>query len=176
MTPAVFLDRDGTLIDDPGFLSDPEAVHLLPGVPAALRRLQQAGYRLVVVSNQSGIGRGLLTVAQVDAVHRELDRQLVAEGVTIDAMLYCPHRPDEGCDCRKPGTALHRRAAVSLDLDLARSWCIGDRPGDVDAAASLGAGAILVLTGEGAMHREAAEARGVAVADDLARATDLVLN
>lgn len=175
MTPAVFLDRDGTLIDDPGFLSDPDAVHLLPGVPAALRRLQQAGYRLVVVSNQSGIGRGLLTTAQVEAVHRELDRQLVAEGVTLDAILYCPHRPDEGCDCRKPGTALHRRAAATLDLDLARSWCIGDRTGDIDAALPLGARAILVLTGEGAKHREAAAARGGAVADNLARAADVVL-
>ncbi len=170
MTPAIFLDRDGTLIDDPGFLSEPEAVHLLPGVSAALRRLQQAGYRLVVVSNQSGIGRGLLTAAQVDAVHRELDRRLVAEGVTLDAILYCPHRPDEGCDCRKPGTALHRRAAATLDLDLARSWCIGDRAGDVDAAAPLGAGAILVLTGEGAKHREAAEAHRIPVVADLADA------
>lgn len=175
MTPAVFLDRDGTLVDDPGFLSDPDAVHLLAGVAAALRRLQQAGYRLVVVSNQSGIGRGLLTVAQVEAVHRELDRQLVAEGVTLDAVLYCPHRPDEGCDCRKPGTALHRRAAAMLDLDLARSWCIGDRLGDVTAAAPLGARGILVLTGEGAMHREAAMAQGIAVCQDLGAAAERIL-
>lgn len=167
MTPAIFLDRDGTLIDDPGFLADPARVRLLPGVPEALRLLRHAGFQLVVITNQSGIGRGLLTEAQLAAVHAEIDRRLAAEGASVDGWYHCPHRPDEGCECRKPGTALHRRAAHDLGLDLPRSWCIGDRGSDVAACTALGGRAVLVRSGEGAAHVPAAAAAGLPVADDL---------
>ena len=173
--PAVFLDRDGTLLDDPGFLADPGGVRLLPGVAGALRRLRQAGFRLVVVTNQSGIGRGLLTEADVAAVHAEVDRQLGAAGAAVDRWLHCPHRPEDGCACRKPGVLLHRRAIAELGLDPDRSWCIGDRIGDVAAAAPLGAHAVLVETGEGSRHVTAARDAGVPVAADLAAAVDLLL-
>ncbi len=167
MTAAVFLDRDGTLIEDPGFLGDPAGVRLLTGTATALKQLRRQGYRLVVVTNQSGIGRGILTEEQVAAVHREIDRQLAMEGVGVDAWYLCPHRPDAGCYCRKPGTLLHRRAAEALGLDLARSWCIGDRISDVETAGALGARAMLVLTGEGAAHEAAARLAGIPVAADL---------
>ena len=174
MTAAAFLDRDGTLIDDPGFLADPAKVRLLPGVADALRDLAQLGLLRIVITNQSGIGRGLLTTDQVEAVHREIERQLAREGAAIDAWYWCPHRPEEACDCRKPGTLLHRTAAARFDIDLTASWCIGDRIGDVAAAAPLGARGILVSTGDGPLHIEAATAAGIAIAADLPRAVAML--
>lgn len=165
--PAVFLDRDGTLVDDPGFLRDPDDVRLLPGVTEALATLERAGYRLVVITNQSGIGRGLLTDSDLLAVNERIGALLAAAGVTIQAWRHCPHLPDDGCACRKPGTALHREVAEELAIDLAASWCVGDRLGDVTAAAALGGRGVLVLTGHGPRHRDEALAASIAVVPDL---------
>jgi D-glycero-D-manno-heptose 1,7-bisphosphate phosphatase len=173
--PVVFLDRDGTLIEDPGYLDDPAGVHLLPGVPEALRALQGAGYARIVITNQSGIGRGRFTEAAFHRVEAELARQLAEHGASTDRTYWCPHLPDAGCACRKPGTAHHRSAANEHGLDLARSWCIGDRLGDIAAAPALGGRAILVATGEGHRHLEAARARGVPVAGDLLAAVRFLL-
>src|SRR5690606_28796756 len=129
--PAAFLDRDGTLIVEREYLADPEGVEFTPGAVGALRRLQQAGYALVLVTNQSGIGRGLYTLADFQAVQARIEKQLAAEGVVLDGVYYCPHHPDEDCSCRKPGLALFRQAAMELDLDLERSVYIGDRVRDV---------------------------------------------
>lgn len=175
MRPAVFLDRDGTLIEDVGYLATPDGVALIPGVPAALRRLADAGYALVVISNQSGVARGLFPAAMVDTINGEIARQLAHDGAAVDHWAFCPHLPDAGCACRKPGTLLHRDATSRLDLDLAASWCIGDRPGDLRAAPPLGARAILVCTGEGAQHAATARAEGFAVAADLAAAVERIL-
>ena len=111
--PAVFLDRDGTIVDDPGFLRDPDDVRLLPGAAAALARLNQAGLAVIVVTNQSGIGRGLLTDEEYHLVEARVSQLLADGGATLDATYYCPHSPadDPACDCRKPGTRLDRRAA-----------------------------------------------------------------
>lgn len=171
---AAFLDRDGTLIDDPGYLGDPARVRLLPGVAAALIELERLGYLRIVITNQSGIARGLIDEQQVNAVHEEIERQLAAQGATITAWYFCPHLPELGCDCRKPGTALHRAAASRFGIDLPGSWCIGDRIGDVQAGVSLGARSILVLTGDGADHEEQARASGAEVASDLATAVGLI--
>jgi histidinol-phosphate phosphatase family protein len=165
--PAVFLDRDGTLITDSGYLSDPAQVELLPGVAAALRALASDGFALVVITNQSGIGRGLYAQCDFLAVQAELERQLDREGVHFDLVLHCPHMADAGCQCRKPGTALYREATARLDIDLARSWFIGDRPGDLLPAALLGGRAALVRTGVGARHAAEAEGLGLHVAEDL---------
>lgn len=173
--PVVFLDRDGTLIEDPGYLDDPAGVRLLPGVPEALRALQDAGYARVVITNQSGIGRGRFDEAAFHRVEAEVARQLATGGASTDRTYWCPHLPDAGCACRKPGTAHHRAAAAELGLDLARSWCIGDRPGDIDAAGALGGRAILVQTGEGHRHVADAQRRGVPVATDLLAAVQLLL-
>lgn len=175
MTPAVFLDRDGTLVHDPGFLRDPDDVRVLPGVGAALRDLAAAGYRLVVITNQSGIARGIVTPAQLTAVNAAIGQQLADHGVTIAGWYHCPHAPDAGCACRKPGTALHREAAAALDLDLARSWCVGDRTSDLAPAAALGGRAILVRTGNGKRHEATARNAGYPVADDLLAAATLIL-
>ena len=165
--PAVFLDRDGTLITDSGYLSDPGQVELLPGVADTLRSLSDDGFALVVITNQSGIGRGLYSQRDFLAVQEELERQLHELGVRLDLVLHCPHTAEAGCQCRKPGTALYREAAARLDLDTSRSWFIGDRPGDVIPASLLGGKAALVRTGVGAHHTAEAELLGVHIADDL---------
>lgn len=175
--PALFVDRDGTVIRDVGYPNDPTRVELLPGAAAALRRLADAGWLLVQVSNQSGIARGLVTPAQYEAVQRRVEALLGEVGVRLDAAYYCPHHPDErpACDCRKPGTRLHRRAADALEIDLAGSACVGDKLGDVEPARALGSRGILVRSGEGARHQAAAAEAGFEVADDLAAAVSLLI-
>lgn len=144
--PAAFLDRDGTLIHDAHYLRDPALVRLLPDVIAPLRRLRDAGYALVVITNQSGIARGLLSETDYQAVRARLDALLAAEGLTLDGSYHCPHEPARSgpCECRKPGTLLHRNAARDLGLDLARSAFIGDRFRDIAPALALGGRGILV--------------------------------
>jgi len=172
---AVFLDRDGTLVDDPGYLADPAAVHLLPSGAEAVRRLGEAGWLRIVVTNQSGIGRGLFTEEHYAEVARRVTELLAEEGASLTASYHCPHRPDAGCDCRKPGTALHRRAARDHQVDLAASWWIGDRLADLLPARALGGRGVLVRTGEGARHEAAAREAGFLVAADLAAAVEMVL-
>lgn len=169
---AVLLDRDGTLIVDRTYLSDPAGVEFLPGAIAGLRRLQHAGIRRVIVSNQSGIGRGLLSHSQVAAVHDRLRALLVDEGLTLDGIYYCPHAPGEGCICRKPGTGLAKEAAVRLGFDLTRTLVVGDTDADLGLADRLGVTGILVLTGSGPATLEAGNARlqfAVSGLDEMAR-------
>lgn len=171
---AVFLDRDGTIVDDPppGFLHEPGRVHLLPGAAAAIRRLNDAGWLVVTVSNQSGIARGLYDATAYAAVQRRLTELLAAAGARLDGAYYCPHHPEISgpCDCRKPGTQLFRDAQRALGLDLERSVWVGDRLSDVEPARTLGGRALLVATGHGAEHRAQARALGIPVVPDLAAA------
>ena len=135
---AVFLDRDGTVIRDAGYPRDPGEVSVLPGAAEALAELARNGFKLVVVSNQSGIGRGLVTPEEAEAVHDRFVAVLAAQGVRLDGAYYCPHAPDEGCACRKPSPELFRRAAEDLGLELARSVMVGDKPSDVEAGRRAG--------------------------------------
>lgn len=143
---AVFLDRDGTLIEDRHYIGKPELVTLLPGAGGAVRRLNDMDYPVVIVTNQSGIARGYFTEADYARVHDRTVALLDELGARIDASYMCPHHPDftGPCDCRKPGTLLFRRAAADLGLDLARSWCVGDKGRDVLPARELGGFGILV--------------------------------
>ncbi len=143
---AAFLDRDGTLVEDLHYLSDPGAVRLLPHVGESVRRLNDAGVLVVVVTNQSGIARGLITEAQYEAIRSRLQAILRDEGARIDATYHCPHHPDiDGtCECRKPGTGMYRRAAAELGIDLKRSLYVGDRFRDVSPGIELGGMAFLV--------------------------------
>jgi D-glycero-D-manno-heptose 1,7-bisphosphate phosphatase len=129
---AVFLDRDGTIIRDADYVKVPADVELLPGAARAIARLNARGLPVIVVTNQSGIARGLLTQADYDAVRRRLDDLLAADGARVDATYVCPHHPDYGgaCDCRKPGTLLYRQAAAAHAIDLSRSTFVGDRWGE----------------------------------------------
>lgn len=142
--PAVFLDRDGTVMIDTGFVSRPEDVTLIDGAARAIARLNAAGVPVVIVTNQSGIGRGYYTEADFAAVERRLEELLAKHGARVLATYHCPHAPEAGCACRKPGVKLFREAAASHALDLAGSWYIGDRLRDVEPAAALGGTGILV--------------------------------
>jgi len=147
--PAAFLDRDGTLVPDTGYMHDPNDLALFPGTAEALRTIAAAGYALVVISNQAGVGRGLFCLTRAYEVMARLRILLREEGVELDAVYLCPHRPDEGCECRKPRTALLERAADDLGLALRRSVMVGDKWIDVEAAHRVGAVGVLVRTGYG---------------------------
>lgn len=177
MNRAVFLDRDGTIIEDMGYLGDPEQVRLIPGAAAAIQQLNANGWLAVVVTNQSGIARGLLSEEDYRKTEERLDQLLDRAGAHLDGHYWCPHLPEVSgpCECRKPGTLLYRQAADQLDIDLSRSWWVGDRARDVLPAAAFGARGVLLL-GElaepelprGASHR-------VLQAPDLAAAVELIL-
>ena len=153
---AAFLDRDGTLIDELEFLRQPADLRLLPGAAEGVRVLCEGGYKTVVVTNQSGIARGLLDEVTLAEIHGRLRHELERAGARLDAILYCPHHPDYGpaayrrtCECRKPAPGLVLRAARELELDLPRSWMIGDSLRDLECARAAGlAGSVLVLTGK----------------------------
>ena len=168
--PAVFLDRDGTLMEDTGYVADPAHVALLPGVVEALTRLKAAGFRLVIITNQSGIGRGYFTVQAYETVHARFVE--LAGAHLFDATYYCPDHPDIPSDRRKPAPGMLLEAAHDLDLDLPRSWMIGDREGDVLAGLAAGTRSILVLTGIGATAKGD---RAHFIAKDLAQAADFIV-
>jgi len=169
-TPAVFLDRDGTLMEEAHYCSHPDQVRIIPGIPEALRRLKQAGYRLVVITNQSGIGRNYYTLADYEAVQTRFLR-LLGDGL-IDATYFCPEAPEKASPRRKPATGMVVEAQQDLGLDLARSWFVGDKAVDVQCGHNAGMRAILVLTGHGA----AQEASGAEfVAKDFASAVAFIL-
>lgn len=170
LTPAMFLDRDGTLMEEADYCSDPAKVRLIPGVIEALGALKKAGFRLVIITNQSGIGRGYYSVADYEAVQRRL-LELLGEGL-IDATYFCPEAPEAKSPRRKPSPAMVCEAARDLGLDLARSWFIGDKAIDVQCGHAAGTRAILVLTGHG--HAEDA-GRAEFVAKDFASATAFIL-
>ncbi len=174
LRPAVFLDRDGTVIHDAHYLADPERVRLLPGAAEAVARLNRAGVPVVLVTNQSGIGRGLFSEADFRAVQARVEALLAAAGARLDAVYHCPHGPDEGCECRKPGVGLFVRAAAEHGLDPARSWYVGDRLRDLAPAATLGGTGILVRTPENG-DEEARAPAGTPVVDALPDAVARVL-
>ena len=154
--PAVFLDRDGTINEQMGYVNHLSRFQLLPGVARAIRSLNEAGLPVVVVTNQSGLARGYFPESLLDQVHAELHRLLAEEGAHLDGLYICPHHPEAreerfrlDCDCRKPRPGLLERAAAELGLDLGRSYMVGDRWSDLRCGAAVGATTVLVLTGYG---------------------------
>jgi len=141
MLKAIFLDRDGTLNPDPGYISDPDDYELFPGAGEALVRLKKAGYLLILITNQSGISRGLINRQQLELVHKKLQSLLAAFGVSLDAIYYCPHHPDfppvngvSVCNCRKPQPGMVLQAIKDFNIDIKSSFFIGDRSSDVKIA------------------------------------------
>jgi D-glycero-D-manno-heptose 1,7-bisphosphate phosphatase len=184
MRPAVFLDRDGTMIEDVGYLDAITRVKFFPWTIDAIRALNRAGLPVVVVTNQSGIARGILDEALVEATHRHLAERLEAGGARVDAYYHCPHHPGGSvapfarvCDCRKPAPGMIDRAAADLGLDAARSFVVGDKWIDVQLGRAVGARAILVRTGSGAVEapRAPAGVRADAIVDNLAAAASWIL-
>ena len=182
LRPAVFLDRDGTIIEEKSYLCEPERVKLLPGVGDALRRLRDAGFELVVVTNQSGIGRGKYTEADMHACNDEMCKQLASYDVSFGGIWFCPAAPTSDDPMaidhpdRKPAPGMFLKAAAALNLDLARSWVIGDSPRDVVAGKIAGCGGqILVLTGHPSPDIEQWRAY-CPVLDDMQQAVNHILS
>ncbi len=180
MRAAVFLDRDGTLVEEVPYLHEAERVVLVADALPALRRLAAAHFALVVVSNQAGVAHGYYPERDVERVHQRLEALLAAGGVALDGIWYCPHHPDgtaagyvRACRCRKPGPGMLEAAAAALHLDLAASWLIGNNPSDVGAARAAGATPLFVTTGRAA---GAAPPPGAAAFPTLAAATEAVLS
>ncbi|MGD8779361.1 MAG: HAD family hydrolase [Ignavibacteria bacterium] len=148
--PTVFLDRDGTIIIDEGYLGDPDKVKFLPGVPECIKKLKNGyNFQLIVISNQSGIARGLITHEQVNSVNTKINSLLSKNRAAIDSFYYCPHHPDfssgeENCGCRKPSPDMVFQASKDFDVDLAKSYFIGDKASDVECGLNAGIKAILL--------------------------------
>ena len=163
-TAAVFLDRDGVIVEDVNYLSEVSKLRVLPGVPEALQALR-ARFYLIVVTNQSGIARGMFTEDVLEEIHSELARRLTADDAIIDAFYYCPHLPEaptaaysRACNCRKPGPGMLLRAAADWDIDMDGSFMVGDMPRDADAGKRAGVTSILLGDGRGAGSRDLGEA------------------
>jgi D-glycero-D-manno-heptose 1,7-bisphosphate phosphatase len=152
--PVVILDRDGTIIADRPYLNDPAAVELLPGAAEGLRWLYEHGHRLVVITNQSGIGRGFISLQQLHDVHGRFSDLVAAAGARIERIYFCPHRPDENCNCRKPRLDLMCRAAADMHFDPANAIVIGDKQSDVEFGRRAGAKTILVAAPQSALSLE----------------------
>ena len=176
LRPAVFIDRDGTIVIEREYLADPDRVEILPGTFEALAALREAGFALVIVTNQSGIARGYYSIEDYHAVAARLDALLEEAGVAVDMTRFCPHHPDLSgpCPCRKPGTGMYLDAAEELGLDPARSYYIGDKLTDVMPALELGGWGILVRTGYG-HELEVSAPEPIRVVDDLAAAAELIV-
>ena len=164
----VILDRDGTIIEEQEYLSEAEQVKLIPGVAAALRDMRQMGFGLVVITNQSGIGRGFFSLSQLQRVHERLEGLLKAEGIHLDGLYVCPHTPDDNCDCRKPKIGLLQKAVIDLGFDMASGIVIGDKASDIEMGRMAGALTFLVRTGYGAQFEN--DVAADYVVDDLAAA------
>jgi D-glycero-D-manno-heptose 1,7-bisphosphate phosphatase len=177
--PAVFLDRDGTIAEEVGYLNHASRFRMIPFVAGAIRRLNEAGLPVVVVTNQSGVGRGYFPESVVCFVNELMTQQLTEAGARIDAVYYCPHTSADQCDCRKPKTGMLERAALEHFLDLQHSFVVGDRYGDMELARNVRARAVLVRTGYGegelAWHAAKWPVQPDFVAEDLSDAVDWIL-
>jgi histidinol-phosphate phosphatase family protein len=171
----VFLDRDGTIIVERDYLSDPDLVELERGAVAGLSRLIAAGYTLVVLTNQSGIARGYFDLAAAERVNARVAQLLGESGIAVAGWYICPHGEADGCDCRKPAPGLAHAAARDLELDIAGAWIVGDKLSDAGMAPAFAGRGILVTTGHGARAAAAARAAGIPVVADLNGAADLIL-
>jgi D-glycero-D-manno-heptose 1,7-bisphosphate phosphatase len=171
----ILLDRDGTLNVERNYLADPEQLQLLPGVSEALSRLRPADYGLIVLSNQSGIGRGYFSRATVDLIHDRLRAMLADKGVILDGIYLCPHHPDEPCQCRKPRTGLVEQAVADWRFDPSRSFMVGDKDADIQLGRAVGASTVLVRTGWGKDTEAGGNSNPDFISDDLAGAIDWIL-
>jgi D-glycero-D-manno-heptose 1,7-bisphosphate phosphatase len=180
---AVFLDRDGTINEEKDYLWRIEDFAFIPGAPEAIRRLRDAGFLVIVVTNQSGVARGYFSRKDVDRLHQHIQRELAKIGTAIDAFYLCPHHPEKGqgefkvdCACRKGRPGMLLQAAAEHGIDLAASWMIGDKRADLEAGRAAGSRSLLVRTGHG--EKELATGAGAlaeAVVDDLSAAADYIL-
>lgn len=179
MRSAVFLDRDGVINENrEDYVKRWEEFAFLPGVMEALRKLARTDFAIIVITNQSAIGRGFVSKEEVEAINRRMVKEIEARGGRIDAVLFCPHRPDDGCACRKPLPGLLLQAAEGLHLSLGSSYLVGDALSDLEAGMAVGCQSILVLTGKGRENLPllAEGYEGCIVVSDLMEAVDWILH
>lgn len=183
--PVVFLDRDGTINQEAGYISKPEQLQLLPGVALAIQAIRSAGFLVVVITNQPVVARGEATEEDIAAIHRKLEWELGLQGAYVDAIYYCPHHPDSGfagerqelkteCDCRKPNPGMISRATKQFPIDLSSSWLIGDTTIDIELARRAGMQSILVHTGSAGQDGKYPNAKPTLVAANLLEAASLI--
>jgi D-glycero-D-manno-heptose 1,7-bisphosphate phosphatase len=170
--PAVFIDRDGTLIEEVNYLSRVEDLRLFPETADAVNLLKDNGFLVIVVTNQSGIGRGIYDEPAMHAIHEQIQIELSG---AIDAFYFCPHLPCDGCNCRKPGAGMIESAIADFDIDLAYSWIVGDKRSDVETGKIAGIRNALVLTGYGQMHKDTLEHIPEIIANDLAEVVESII-
>jgi D-glycero-D-manno-heptose 1,7-bisphosphate phosphatase len=184
--PAVFIDRDGTISEEVGYINHPSRFRLFPYTAAAIKLLNDQGWLAVVITNQAGVARGYLTESMIEAVHDSLRRELGEKGARVDGIYYCAHHPSVGeppyrqeCDCRKPKPGLVTRASKELGIALKQSWMIGDRYGDIELARNAGVRSALVLSGYGRgeweNQRSQWKQQPDLVAENLLEAVELIL-
>ncbi|HAO93768.1 MAG TPA: D-glycero-beta-D-manno-heptose-1,7-bisphosphate 7-phosphatase [Deltaproteobacteria bacterium] len=173
---AVFLDRDGTINEDTGYLHKPEELVIINGAAEAIKRLNSASVMVVVVSNQSGVGRGYFTDSDVEAVNKRLIDVIGAEGARVDAIYYCNHHPDEDCGCRKPSPGMLNKATEEHGIDIRHSYVVGDKGSDIELALNAGAKGVLVLTGKGQDELQKLKRPAGFVAEDLTGAVLWILD
>ncbi|MBU0630936.1 MAG: D-glycero-beta-D-manno-heptose 1,7-bisphosphate 7-phosphatase [Candidatus Margulisbacteria bacterium] len=180
---AVFLDRDGTIIKDVHYLSNPKEIEFLPGAIDGIKRLNEAGFLVMVISNQSGVARGLLSEDMLQTIDKTMHKLLLAQGAHLDASYYCPHHPDHGvypyndeCECRKPSPGMLIRAAKENQVNLDRSFMIGDKASDIEAGQGAGTKTILVLTGVGTESRSKLKQPANHIAKDLTEAAAWIVD
>ncbi len=181
----VFLDRDGTLNEEVNFIRSPEELELIPGTARAVRKLNEKGFTVCVITNQSGVARGFLSEADLVPIHALLREELMREGATLDQIYYCPHHPVAGnepynveCDCRKPKPGMLQRGAKEFGLDLQRSFVVGDSVVDIEAGNFVGARSILVQTGYGKKTLQTCSEKNIPidfVADSIVEAADYII-
>lgn len=164
---AVFLDRDGTIIEEVDFLATTEETELFPYTIEALKIFRDNGFLLFVTTNQSGIARGFFGATAVNSIHQKIQDELNAEGLNIESFHYCPHFPDQGCRCRKPNTGMIEQACANYDIDLSESWMIGDKKLDIGMGFNAGTQTALVLTGYGIKHQNQLQQKPDVIAENL---------
>jgi len=175
LQPAVFLDRDGTINQDTGYIDSPERLFIIDGAASAIKRLNSKGFRVVVITNQSGVGRGYFTKEAADSVNKKLEEVLKREGAHLDGIYYCPHHPDDNCECRKPRIGLLEKAKNDLAIDFKKSYVIGDKVSDIEIAQGIGGKGILVLTGSGKDEKQKLDHEPSYIATDLKDAVEWII-
>lgn len=175
MNKAVFLDRDGTINEEKNYLSREEEFKFIPGAIEGLRLLRENRFKLIVITNQSGIGRGFLEKEKVERVNEKMRRELSERGVELDAVYVCPHAPEEGCDCRKPKNALVKRAGKEFKLDLEKSFFVGDKTIDIRLGKNCNGKTILLKTGYGGRDKKF-KVEPDYLAEDLRDAAEIILS
>jgi D-glycero-D-manno-heptose 1,7-bisphosphate phosphatase len=180
---AVFLDRDGTIVEDVGYMNTPEQIKFIPGAIEAIKMLNEADFKVVIISNQAGVARGLVTEDMLQTIDKTLHKWVLNGGAHLDGIYYCPHHPEHGvypykqvCECRKPHPGLIKRAHRDLDIDLSLSYMVGDKATDIQAGKSAGAKTVFVMSGRGKEQKEKLKVKPDHVADNLLKAVTWILN